>query len=78
LLVAYCTYITIVGDEVSILVYAACSMVLFLGLCLVLVLFDYRVKTRVFGDAVVVVEVLVLFTEVMCVEFLYGVHIFPL
>jgi hypothetical protein len=56
----------------------ACLAGVFLGLCCVLVLCDYCVQNWVVGDGVVVVEVLVLFAGVVYVEFLQGVHMFPL
>jgi hypothetical protein len=49
---------------------AACLAGVFLGLCCVLVLCDYCVLNWVVGDGVVVVEVFVLFTGIVYVEFL--------
>jgi hypothetical protein len=67
---------TAVGDDVCVPPCVACSVSAYLGLCLFLPLYDYAIRNRIFGDGVVVVQVVVLFAEVMYVEFPHGVHMF--
>jgi len=54
----------------------ACSLSVFLGLYSFLGLCDYRTKNGIFGDLVVVVYTLVLFTEGLYQHFLYAVRTF--
>ena len=67
---------TAVGDDVCVPPCVACSVSAYLGLCLFLPLYDYAIRNRIFGDGVVVVQVVVLFAEVMYVEFPHGVYMF--
>jgi hypothetical protein len=52
--VVYFTYMTAVVDVVFVVDCVACSMSVFLGLCLFLSLCDCCIKNRNFGDGVVV------------------------